>query len=157
MGGDRLVFLGPTSGCWSPQPCLITPICYSAEQTSASADAGCTSPLHLQETAQSPGTGTSQKGIPRVEQEPARLGTCPAFAHMAQLYADLRFAKVMGGRSMASQALEAGENPLAPPHCPCHAQPHGLSYSPLPSSNSLWHERGREPLREHAASTGRAG
>uniref|UniRef100_A0A8C3J9R1 C-type lectin domain-containing protein n=1 Tax=Calidris pygmaea TaxID=425635 RepID=A0A8C3J9R1_9CHAR len=32
---------------------------------------------------------------------------------MAQsmVYADLRFAKVMGGRSMASQALEAGESP----------------------------------------------
>uniref|UniRef100_A0A8D2QVR3 C-type lectin domain-containing protein n=1 Tax=Zosterops lateralis melanops TaxID=1220523 RepID=A0A8D2QVR3_ZOSLA len=35
------------------------------------------------------------------------------FAHMARLYADLKFAKVMGGRSMASQALEAGESPVA--------------------------------------------
>ncbi|KAI1240212.1 B-cell differentiation antigen CD72, partial [Lamprotornis superbus] len=63
--------------------------------------------LHLRETAQSSGAGTSQKGIPRAEREPARLRACPAFAHMAQLYADLRFAKVMGGQSMASQALEA--------------------------------------------------
>uniref|UniRef100_A0A8C8AMF0 CD72 protein n=1 Tax=Otus sunia TaxID=257818 RepID=A0A8C8AMF0_9STRI len=39
---------------------------------------------------------------------------------MAQsvVYADLRFAKVMGGRSMASQALEAGESLRDPPQSP---------------------------------------
>uniref|UniRef100_A0A8C8AG11 B-cell differentiation antigen CD72 n=1 Tax=Otus sunia TaxID=257818 RepID=A0A8C8AG11_9STRI len=48
---------------------------------------------------------------------------------MAQsvVYADLRFAKVMGGRSMASQALEAGESLRDPPRCPHHAQPRGLT------------------------------
>ncbi|KAL2294146.1 hypothetical protein Nmel_007869 [Mimus melanotis] len=35
---------------------------------------------------------------------------------MAQLYADLRFAKVMGGQSMASQALEAAFNEAESPY-----------------------------------------
>ncbi|XP_049649786.1 B-cell differentiation antigen CD72-like [Accipiter gentilis] len=100
-------------GCWSPQTCVSGPICYSSEQTSASAEASCTSPLQPREHNHW-GAGPSLKGIPKAGwepagQEPAGLRACPALAHMAQnvVYADLRFAKVMGGRSMANQALEA--------------------------------------------------
>lgn len=150
-------------GCWSPQTCVSGPICYSSEQTSASAEASCTSPLQPREHNHW-GAGPSLKGIPKAGwepagQEPAGLRACPALAHMAQnvVYADLRFAKVMGGRSMANQALEAGESPRECPQCPHHTQPHGLSHSPLPSSNSPWHGQSRDPLRECAAGASGAG
>lgn len=58
VGEEGLEVLGPMRGCWSPQPCIAGPICYSSEQTSASADASCTSPLHPRETAQSLGSRT---------------------------------------------------------------------------------------------------
>lgn len=140
VGGDGPVVLGPMRGCWSLQPCLAGPICYSSEQTSASADAGHTSPLHRLTDGNHWGARPSPKGIPTARWEIAGPRACSVLAHMAQsvVYADLRFAKVMGGRSMASQALEAGESPWDAPCCPQHAQPRGLSFSPLPCSNSPW-------------------
>lgn len=75
------MFLGPMRGCWSLQTCLTSPICYSAEQTSASADAGCTSERqrnqreqgHLRKASQ--GESRSQQGSGLVQ----CLPTWPSF------------------------------------------------------------------------------
>ncbi|NXC22514.1 CD72 protein, partial [Corythaeola cristata] len=66
---------------------------------------------------------------------------------MAQsvVYADLRFAKVMGSRTMGSQALEAGESPQDTLCCRCHAQPPGLSRSPHFPSTALGMDEAESP------------
>lgn len=139
--------LGPMRGCWSLQPCLAGPICYTSEQTSASADAGRTSPLHCLTDGNHLGARPSQNGIPRAGWEIAGPKACPVLAHMAQsvVYADLRFAKVIGGRSMASQALEAGESPWDASCCPQHAQPHGLSRFPRLLPTALGMDEAESP------------
>lgn len=86
-------------------------------------------------TKASQGQGGSQQGS--------------GLAHMAQslVYADLRFAKVVGGRSMASQALEAGERPWDPQAA--SAMPIPVDSASLPSflQQPLAWTRRRAPTR----------